>query len=64
MTLVEKIASHRGALKVNDLVELLGCSKEKIYADAKSGRIPSFNLGSAVRFDPALVAAWLKKLTS
>jgi hypothetical protein len=29
---------------------------------AKTGRIPSFRVGTCVRFDPRKVADWLKKV--
>ena len=38
--------------RVRDLARLLGVSPQQIYKMAASGRIPSFKVANAVRFDP------------
>src|ERR1700693_3821247 len=42
------------------LAAVLGVSRRSIFDMAKAGRIPSFRVGSSVRFDPHLVAKWLR----
>jgi excisionase family DNA binding protein len=46
-------------LSAPDLAEMLGVHKVTIYKLARRGDIPSYRIASAVRFDPASVAAWL-----
>jgi hypothetical protein len=35
-------------------------SRITIFKQAKAGRIPSFRIGTCVRFDPKIVANWLR----
>ena len=43
------------------LAKLLGVSKITIFKLAKAGRIPSFRIGTCVRFDRRAVAKWLRE---
>jgi excisionase family DNA binding protein len=62
LTLTKKIArGMKGALTAKQLAELLNISPKTIFKMAKAGRIPSFRVGSAVRFDARLVIDWLRK---
>lgn len=49
------------ALKARELAKLLGVTRQHVYKMAAEGLIPSFRVGVAVRFDPALVAEWLRR---
>lgn len=57
--LAERVAANSHALKAQDVARLLGVTRQHIYKLAANGLIPSFRVGTAVRFDPAVVAAWL-----
>jgi len=57
----EQLAEMQGAITAAPLARLLGLSRITVYKMAKAGRIPSFRVGSAVRFDPGVLAAWLDK---
>jgi excisionase family DNA binding protein len=35
--------------------------RSAVYEMASTGRIPHYRLGSTIRFDPAVVAAWLRQ---
>ena len=59
-TISETLAEMKGAITAEPLARLLGMSRITIYKLAKAGRIPSFRIGSAVRFDPSAVARWLE----
>lgn len=59
-SLADRIAGMRRALRAEELAELLAVSKISIYKAARTGRIPSFNIGTSVRFDPAAVGKWLR----
>ena len=59
-TLADQIASFKGALTARQLSELLSISAVTIFKMAKSGRLPSFRVGTCVRFCPRTVARWLR----
>jgi excisionase family DNA binding protein len=61
MTLIERLEFRTKALTVAELAEILAMSKSAIYEQAEAGRIPSFKIGSARRFDPKLIADMLRK---
>lgn len=58
--LPSRIERERGALTAPKLAGLLGMSRATIYELASRGRIPHFRIGSMVRFDPTVIAAWLR----
>jgi excisionase family DNA binding protein len=47
-------------LTAEELAGFLNISKVTIFKQAKAGRIPSFRIGTSVRFDPKAVARWLR----
>jgi len=49
------------ALTAEELAEMLTVSRITIFKQAKAGRIPSFRIGTCVRFDPRAVAQWLRR---
>ena len=57
--IVEREKSNQ-AIKVKELANLLGVSPMTIYRQAKSGGIPSFRVGASLRFDPKMIARWLR----
>ena len=59
-SLVDSIARIEHALTAEELAKILAVSKITIFKQAKAGRIPSFRVGTCVRFCPAAVAQWLK----
>jgi len=59
-SIADQVESHRRALEAGELAELLAVSKVTIFKLAKAGRIPSFRVGTCVRFDPRKVADWLR----
>jgi excisionase family DNA binding protein len=44
----------------DELADILAVSRITIFKQAKAGRIPSFRIGTCVRFDPRAVANWLR----
>jgi excisionase family DNA binding protein len=60
LTLAERIERMEGAMAADQLAKLLNVSKITIFKQAKAGRIPSFRIGTCVRFDPRTVAKWLR----
>jgi len=60
MGLAEQIEQMDRALTAGDLAKLLAVSKVTIFKQAAAGKIPSFRVGTCVRFDPRAVANWLR----
>jgi excisionase family DNA binding protein len=61
LTLADRIERMEGALTAEELARLLNVSRITIFKQAKAGRIPSFRIGTCVRFDPRAVANWLRR---
>lgn len=62
LTLAERIERVGRALNAEELSGFLNVSKITIFKQAKAGRIPSFRIGTCVRFDPKAVAKWLRTM--
>jgi excisionase family DNA binding protein len=62
MSLPDRIERIGRALTADELARMLIVAKVTIFKQAKAGRIPSFRIGSCVRFDPKMVAQWLRKM--
>jgi excisionase family DNA binding protein len=60
MKLADQIAEMRQALTVEQLAELLQCSKKALYKMVIRGTLPCFRVGSMIRFDPDTTAQWLR----
>ena len=63
INLLKRLEAAKNALKARDLADMFGETQQHIYKLAAKGIIPSFRIGSAVRFDPSAVANWLKRRT-
>jgi excisionase family DNA binding protein len=61
-SLPDRIEMFGHALTAEDLSKLLSVSKVTIFKQAAAGRIPSFRVGTCVRFDPRAVAQWLRNM--
>jgi len=61
LSLADRIERMGRALTANELAEMLTVSRIIIFKQAKAGRIPSFRVGTCVRFDPRSVAQWLRR---
>ena len=60
LSLADQIAMTGHALTANELSKILAVSHVTIFEQAKAGRIPSSRIGTCVRFDPMIVANWLR----
>jgi predicted DNA-binding transcriptional regulator AlpA len=58
--LADQIETIDHAIKAKELARLLGISVPQMYKLGKS-TIPSFHLGTNVRYDPHSVAKWLRE---
>jgi excisionase family DNA binding protein len=61
-SLADRIAAIPHALTAVDLARFLNVSRLTILRRAKRGTIPSFRVGSCVRFDPASISKWLVEM--
>jgi excisionase family DNA binding protein len=59
--LIETLEKRQQALKVSEIAGLFQVSPMTIYRAANGGGLPSFKVGSSLRFDPKAVVTWLKK---
>jgi excisionase family DNA binding protein len=60
-SLADQIEQTGRALTADELARVLSVSRITIFKQAKAGRIPSFRIGTCVRFDPKTTADWLRK---
>jgi excisionase family DNA binding protein len=61
LTLADRIERTARALTADELSKILTVSRITIFKQAKAGRIPSFRIGTCVRFDPRAIANWLRR---
>lgn len=64
LTLTKKIARvsrDRGAMTAKEVAQMLGISPKTVFKLARAGRMPSFRIGTAVRFEAMLVIDWLRQ---
>jgi excisionase family DNA binding protein len=59
--LADQIEQTGHAMTADQLARVLSVSRITIFKQAKAGRIPSFRIGTCVRFDPKTTADWLRK---
>jgi len=62
-SLPQRIEGIRRAITASEVAALLSVSPITVYKMAKAGRMPSFRVGTAVRFDPRALAEWLRENT-
>jgi excisionase family DNA binding protein len=61
-SLASRIKATHHAMTAEELAEFLQVSRLTILRRAKRGTIPSFRVGSCVRFDPANISKWLVEM--
>ena len=57
--IIEKLNSFDRPLKVEDVVDVFGFSKTKVYRMSQSKQIPSALLGGTWVYDPSALAMWV-----
>lgn len=60
--LCAQLRSFKQAMTVAEVAGLLHVSERHVYALVQKGEIPSFKVGSAVRFDPESLWTWLERM--
>ena len=61
VSIADRVRSIERALTADDLADLLQISRLTILRKAKKGIIPSFRVGTLVRFCPNKIYDWLKQ---
>jgi excisionase family DNA binding protein len=61
VSIADSIEQLDHAISAAELARLFGVHKLTIYRQAKAGTLPHFRLGTCVRFDPRVIAAWLRE---
>jgi excisionase family DNA binding protein len=61
LSLQSRIANYGRALTAKELADLLNVSPVTVFKQAKKGLIPSFRIGTCVRFEPKKTAEWLAR---
>jgi excisionase family DNA binding protein len=61
LSLADQIEQIGHAMTADELASVLGVSRVTIFKQAKAKRIPSFRVGTCVRFDPHRLAKWLRR---
>jgi excisionase family DNA binding protein len=62
LSLPDQIERIGRAITASELASKLAVSRVTIFKQAAARRIPSFRVGTCVRFDPRAVANWLRKM--
>lgn len=57
----DRILVHTRAMTTGEVAELFNMDKDTIYKQARRGDIPSFRIGTSVRFDPKALAEWYER---
>jgi predicted DNA-binding transcriptional regulator AlpA len=57
--IIEKLNSYDRPLKVEDVVDVFGFSKTKVYRMSETKQIPSTLLGGTWVYDPSALAMWV-----
>ncbi len=60
MMLADQIEEMKQALTVEQLADLLQCSKKVLYKMIQRGTLPHFRVGCMLRLDPEVTAQWLR----
>jgi len=61
MRLIEILEARKQALRVSEVANLFSVTPQHIYKMAASGKLPSFRVAGAIRFDPQDLVNWLKR---
>jgi excisionase family DNA binding protein len=60
MSIADSLEQFDRCLTAVEVARLLGVHKLTVYRLAAAGRIPSFRIATAVRFDPRAIAKWMR----
>ena len=61
MSLIAQLEKETRVLRARDVARLFQVTPQHVYKMAAAGRLPSFRLAGAIRFDPHELANWLRR---
>jgi len=59
-SMLDRFLERGTALTVAEVSELFAISTKRVYEMATSGQLPSFRVGLLWRFDPFVLAQWMR----
>jgi hypothetical protein len=59
--LASELDQRTSAVCAEELMRLMGYKKSAFYAMCKEARIPHYRFGPSIRFDPHVIARWLRE---
>jgi len=59
-SLAEQVEQYKRGLTVAELADILGFSRGQVYKLTSAKRLPALKVGTMVRFDPGVVADWIR----
>jgi len=61
LTLVQRLEAIDRGLRPMERASLLGVGKSTLYDWVEAGTVPAYRHRGVIFFDPALIAAWLRR---
>jgi predicted DNA-binding transcriptional regulator AlpA len=58
--LIANLARQTHLLRARELAELIGWSKTQVYRQTERGKIPCIRLAGSVRYNPGVIARWIR----
>jgi len=60
MTTIENLKSMKGLAGVPEVCQVLGISRNTVFAWVKAGRLKAFRVGNSIKVDRVDLAHWLE----
>ena len=61
MSLIAQLEKETRVLRAQDVAKLFQVTPQHVYKMAANGRLPSFRVAGAIRFDAHELATWLRR---
>jgi excisionase family DNA binding protein len=58
----QRLASFDRALTAYEVAALLKVHLDTVYKQARAGNLPSFRIGTSIRFDPKKLGEWYESI--
>jgi excisionase family DNA binding protein len=60
MKWIERLEKHTGPLRVREVAEFLGISRQKVYKMVANSEIPYLRIRGCIRFSPEQLLGWVR----
>ena len=57
----EAISAYRRGMTAQEVSAILGVDEQNVYKGAREQTIPSYRIGTLVRFNPSVLAKWFEE---